>query len=395
MLQGYNVIDFAGPLGLLCILIVGVGEIRRWLSSPKQAQYVLGAVFGLVAVIEMHMPITPFDGVIIDLRIVPVVLAGAFLGWRGLSVCMGMAIAARLQIGGAGALAGVAAVLLAGALGATWTRLTRAHLRRRMVHLVQLGLASCVTFASAIFLPEGIDIWFLKNAAPIMWMIYLVTIPIVGALIQRELRRIESELYMREGTSTCPETGLLRPASFNRETIQLSVNGPRGTVGGILVIWPIYANWLGTFWGSGLRARVQAAMAMVLVGRVTHADLIGLSRKGHLLVPLTAGEVKDQLAVTENLTRPLSQTELRLSSGQRFRVCAKLRVLAAGSEAELFDLLQSVDSMAPMQAPLAEKEAAIFTPPEVETVPHGRDSLFAKLEATLAVSRTDTVRLKD
>ncbi|WP_116598969.1 LytS/YhcK type 5TM receptor domain-containing protein [Primorskyibacter marinus] len=108
MLQGYNIVDFAGPIGLLCVLIVGVGEIRRWLSSPQQAQYVLGAIFGLVAVIEMEMPISPFEGVIIDLRIVPVILAGAFLGWRGLAVCLVMAIATRVYTGGVGASSGIA-----------------------------------------------------------------------------------------------------------------------------------------------------------------------------------------------------------------------------------------------------------------------------------------------
>lgn len=396
MLQGYNVVDFAGPIGLLCVLIVGVGEIRRWLSSPKQVQYVLGAIFGLVAVIEMEMPISPFEGVIIDLRIVPVILAGAFLGWRGLAVCLIMAIATRLYIGGVGAGSGVASVVISGALGALWTSATRAHLRRGFWQLCQLGLISGLSFVSAALLPADIAIWFVWNAAPILWLIYLVTIPIVGALIQREIRRIEAEHFMREGASTCPDSGLLRPASFIRETLQLAATEPKGTVAGLLVIWPVYAKWLGTFWGSGLTSRVQAAMAIALVGRLTHSGRIGLSRHGHLLVPLTAEEVAQHQDATESLSRRLAQTELRLSAGQKFRFGAKLRVLPAQNDAELFDLLQSVESIESPSAVSCDGQPTSYAAAQAGIgTRQSRDSLFAKLDATLAVSRTDTVRLND
>ena len=88
------------------------------------AESLLGILFGVVAVMQMNAPFEPIPGLIIDMRNVPMVLAGAFLGARGMLLCMVLAIAARLQIGGIGALAGVASILIAGAAGAFWNAAT-------------------------------------------------------------------------------------------------------------------------------------------------------------------------------------------------------------------------------------------------------------------------------
>lgn len=107
-------LDFAASLAVLALLAESYGVIRRRFVGAFAAPIVLGVLFGLMAVVQMHRPFEPFDGVIIDMRNVPIALAGAFLGWRGLLPCLGIAVATRMGIGGVGMVSGIAAMAMSG-----------------------------------------------------------------------------------------------------------------------------------------------------------------------------------------------------------------------------------------------------------------------------------------
>ncbi|MFZ7092283.1 LytS/YhcK type 5TM receptor domain-containing protein [Primorskyibacter sp. 2E233] len=395
MLLGNNLVEFAAPIGLLCILIVGFGEVRRLLISQAQAQYIMGTIFGAIAVLEMEMPISPFEGVIIDLRNVPIVLAGAFLGWRGLAICLAMAMVTRLHIGGIGATAGIFGMLIAGYVGAIWAEVTKSPSNRGFWPLLALGALTPLSFLAVLFLPMEIAFWFFKHAAPITGAIYLTVVPLMGAFLQREILRTEAEHYMRSGASTCPGSGLLRPASFMRETVQLSVSGAKGTVGGLLVISPVCPKWVMTFWGAVATNRVNSAMATALAGKLTHCDRIGLSHGGLLLVPLTSTEVLELENSTEQLGQLLSKAELRLATKAKFRLRADLKVSAVSDATELCEILQMVDETS------AAPRLTADPPEDMNKTVKGclpaakQQPLFAKLEATLASTRSVTVHLND
>ena len=79
--------DFAGSLAIIFALTIAYGHVQRWFVSKEQGRMLLGFAFGVVAWLQMNMPLEPMEGLIIDLRNVPLVLCGAFLGWRASLIC--------------------------------------------------------------------------------------------------------------------------------------------------------------------------------------------------------------------------------------------------------------------------------------------------------------------
>ncbi|MEO0864573.1 MAG: LytS/YhcK type 5TM receptor domain-containing protein, partial [Pseudomonadota bacterium] len=125
-----TVVDFVSSLSLVLLLASAYSAIYRRITKRRTTtDVVLGALFGLVTLFQMHRPFEPVEGLIIDLRNVPIVLAGAFLGWPGLLACLGIAVATRLNVGGVGMVSGVMAMCMVAAIGRTWRSATR---RRQM-----------------------------------------------------------------------------------------------------------------------------------------------------------------------------------------------------------------------------------------------------------------------
>ena len=93
-------LDFSSALAMIVVLTIAFGHVSRWVHSRARAQLLLGVAFGGVAWVQMHMPLEPMAGLIIDLRNVPIVLCGAFLGWRAGLICLVIAMATRYDIGG-------------------------------------------------------------------------------------------------------------------------------------------------------------------------------------------------------------------------------------------------------------------------------------------------------
>ena len=112
-------LQFAENIGLAVVLTLAVGAATdrvapRW---PSLVQPINGALFGLLAVLFMTLPFEIRPGVILDLRNLVIFLAGPFAGPLAAAIAGAMSAAYRFYLGGAGALAGIGAILAATALG--------------------------------------------------------------------------------------------------------------------------------------------------------------------------------------------------------------------------------------------------------------------------------------
>lgn len=85
---------------MLGTFAVVLDAIRRRLPGPRLAETALGLLSGAVAILQMMSPIEPVEGLPVDLRQVPVVLAGAVPGPRGLLACLllGCAMTGRSNV---------------------------------------------------------------------------------------------------------------------------------------------------------------------------------------------------------------------------------------------------------------------------------------------------------
>lgn len=105
-------LDFVQSVALMIAGSVAVRALMRRLRlSPRQTQLVFGLLFGLLAVVAILRPALAASGVLVDSRSVAVAIAGLFGGPIAAAVAAGIAAAARIALGGAGAVAGVVNVI--------------------------------------------------------------------------------------------------------------------------------------------------------------------------------------------------------------------------------------------------------------------------------------------
>lgn len=112
--------DLLGTIALMALLAIAYGTIMRASMRAWLGRSLLGALFGGAAILGMHGPIHVAEGVIGNLRNVPVVLAGAFLGPQGAAMTMAVALGGRIETGGAGMASGCMGIIIGGFVGLGW-----------------------------------------------------------------------------------------------------------------------------------------------------------------------------------------------------------------------------------------------------------------------------------
>lgn len=256
----------------------------------------------------MHRPFEPFDGVIIDMRNVPIALAGAFLGWRGLLPCLGIAVATRMGIGGVGMVSGIAAMAMSGLAGMIWARKMATHRKRNFGMLLYLALAMSCHLLAAVVLPRDVALWFFTTAAGPILALNLLAVPSVGALLERENRRIAKDLRMQVALARGAD-GLLAGPSLVRELTAAFASQPYGTFAGLLVVRGRRDFWhmlkAGTQEGCWNMAPTLACLAPLL----EQGHLAGRSLDGALILPVTADEVRRGEQIMDELHAALAGTD--------------------------------------------------------------------------------------
>ena len=181
--------------------------VERQLSSSGCAIF-LGTLMGLAAIALMLMPAMPVSGVFIDLRVVPVALAGLFGGPLAAIAASVIASVFRLQAGGAGIVAGVLAIAVAGAAG-SFVHLRNGAKRRTPWQIVRLaGFLAPASLACLLVLPPEVRsqvipaVWF-----PLLSLVFVGTV--VGGLAfltelgQQEMAR--ANLIYRQVIDSLPD----------------------------------------------------------------------------------------------------------------------------------------------------------------------------------------------
>lgn len=179
-------LDVLSPLAVIAILAWSFGMIRDRRLRGIVAPVSLGLAFGLIAMLQMHLARQPVSGLLVDLRTVPLALAGAFLGWPGLGACLLVALGARSEIGGVGAVPGMIGMALAGLAGRAWDHATRRNLPRGGGQLLLLGAVTSVGLLPGLFLPAPLAQWCRHDVLPLVGLLHLAAVPLLAALLERE-----------------------------------------------------------------------------------------------------------------------------------------------------------------------------------------------------------------
>jgi hypothetical protein len=284
MLDFETFVDLIGSLAVVYLLATAYGVVRRRLPGVSLAPQLLGAMFGMVAVLQMHAPISPAPGIVVDLRVVPIALAGAFLGGRGALICIIIAAMGRLAIGGVGVASGLAAIFLAGGAGLAWNAITCNQPTRGLRTMLGLGAMTVVTFAAAVLLPLDVMTWFYTSVAPLLLAVYLIVIPAAGTLLERERVLMLNEARLRAVAYGGRDDHFPSRADLERRLAQALASGrlDRGASTLRLHFRPGLAH--AAFWGEDNRELVTDALYLRLRGLLPEGAEIGLIAPGHALV---------------------------------------------------------------------------------------------------------------
>ena len=207
----------SGTVAVMCLLAVAYGTVAR-LARPRLFPWAMGVLFGAAAVLALRDPILLEAGVQADLRSIPIVLAGAYLGWRGALAAAGLAIATRLGIGGLGTASGCAAIVVNALAGLTWGALVRrprrAGARCGLRAMTGLAALSATHVLTAMLLPADVAGRLATTVWPVLLPLHVLGVLAVGSVLERERMLLEGQRHLTEAADRDLLTGLLNRRGF-------------------------------------------------------------------------------------------------------------------------------------------------------------------------------------
>ncbi|WP_415922083.1 LytS/YhcK type 5TM receptor domain-containing protein [Tateyamaria sp. SN6-1] len=306
-------LDFVSSLAVLGLLVVGYSALGPRIKEQAFAPLILGALFGLVVDLQMSMPLSPADGVIVDMRNVPIVLAGAFLGARGLAICLVLAIGARIGLGGVGMLPGVVGMLIAGAVGIAWSYARVRITAPDWVKLLGLGIAVNLHMASAFLASAPIIEWYFTEAATTIFVLNLLYTPLIGYMLLREQKILVQTEELSAAAMADPRTRLLRVDAFANEISHFNASDPDRRISGVVAVTLKNKDWLKQTWGAQAFDQSLGALRVRFAALCQDGRPLGIDGSRRLLVPVTEIELRDLRPFRRSLRKLATDTPVRLS----------------------------------------------------------------------------------
>ncbi|WP_341367920.1 diguanylate cyclase domain-containing protein [Yoonia sp. BS5-3] len=179
------------PLGLAIMTIYAYGLFRRSINDLWILNLIMGALFGLEASFAMLSPMPLADGIIVDIRNLFIGIAGAFFGFVGAGIALGLGIATRLAIGGEGATIGVYGMLVSGSMGVIWAHFIRPRIAQNILAYGVLGTMISGHILVGFLLPSAVWANFFIGLGPTLLIANIVGAVLLSFLIEREQRLID------------------------------------------------------------------------------------------------------------------------------------------------------------------------------------------------------------
>jgi diguanylate cyclase len=207
--EAFNLLDAVAALAVAAILFA---PLLRQFGSVRGA-LMTGAALGIGAALQFATPVHIGPGVFLDMRAVPLALAGGFLGVAGALPATAIAAAARLWIGGAGAEAGAVALCLASGSGLAWRALVSGDRQRGIPALAGLGAISCLHILPVFALPGDIQAAAFLGPIPCLVVLNVAGAVAVGLIFEEARWTARTEAQQRaEAAEALPPLSGMQPA---------------------------------------------------------------------------------------------------------------------------------------------------------------------------------------
>lgn len=211
----------ANTLGLMALCTILFSHAQRLIPNKNLRHLGVGLAFGLAGVIAMLQPLELTTGVYADARGAFVGMAMAFGGPIAAAVAVALTVTARLMIGGAGALWGVAVIVLTALCAGVWLFYFRKRERRDMLAWVTLtlacGLPTFVVLTSVPGVSQQIEFFMAFLTGTLVFGF--------GKMVDSEQRRGRRERQLASAAATDALTSLPNRRALDEYARQLEEAG--------------------------------------------------------------------------------------------------------------------------------------------------------------------------
>ncbi|MEO0666146.1 MAG: LytS/YhcK type 5TM receptor domain-containing protein [Pseudomonadota bacterium] len=321
-------VSSAMAFSLIAFASLFVANLETWGQSRGLGRVLAGLLLGLVSAAQMFAPIEPFPGVIIDFRVIPLVLAGAFLNLPGALTAGCMAAMARLSIGGDGAAAGVLAIGMAVSVGIAW-RMIIPHLPfGKYAGRLLLGVGASLTLASGLLLPSPIAGWFFGVPSMMLAMIYAVSIPGLAWVLDNKYA-IESGLT-NTGREALSIKGirLLSVPALMRYLRTRDADDPETSPRGGLAIRLHFGRATTAYLRSAIREEALEAVLMRIKEAWPDMPPCALTHDRAVLLPLGVEDILELDRLKARLSEAITDRPLMLAGIDKVDITAQFELMS-------------------------------------------------------------------
>lgn len=202
-------------VALMCLTFL-FGLTLRHFQGRRSEQLAFGLMFGGVIIWGMTNPITLGEGIIFDTRTLLIAAAVAFVGPLTGAIALGIGLACRIYLGGAGMAAGVLGLVMAYVIAWLWCRFAQPRITNPILADAGLGLTVTSSVVAVFVLPVGVALGILNSILPPLIVCNILGAIAIGALFRRELRHHEMAKALEAAASVDPLTNLLNRRGLDR-----------------------------------------------------------------------------------------------------------------------------------------------------------------------------------
>jgi len=262
-------------IGLMALLSVVYGMLLRTRLGNLKKSLTTGLLFGAGAVLAMLAPTELPMGGIIDGRAVFVGLGAAFGGIPAAIVAAAIGIAFRLYVGGGGVVVGAAGIALAAAIGMLWAHYCPSRLRPKLPHLAVAGALISLHFFVVYLRPFDLANQLMLSVYPILLVSSVLSAVILGMLVERERRLIESEEALKHAADIDYLTGLANRRHFHNEYLDAGKRATAGSLPHTIAVFDLDRfKRINDKWGHEAGDRALVAFADTLRRQSRSGDMV-------------------------------------------------------------------------------------------------------------------------
>lgn len=300
--------------GLMALVVMVYSMLRRYRPRFASQPILLGLLFSLAGILTMIDPVHTSDGVQIDARNVVAALAAPFAGVPAAIIASASMSAVRFALGGTGAVAGVATILISAAVGWAFHRRWRGR-DPSLRGLLALGMVSCSFLFGLLLLPAEVAWHTIRVAALPLALNTVVGVLVLGTFLVREQKLIAREHRFRREAMTDALTSLSNRRGFDRAARELAERPACGALGySLLLIDVDHFKLVNDTYGHLAGDAVLAGIAGIVKQQTRGSDLVARFGGEEIAVLMPATSSRVAIRVAERIRDAIEATSFRLGT---------------------------------------------------------------------------------